>query len=1168
MTFIEGLKGTIPGGTTTQMIKPGEDCTPVTAVPDTYYHFTGWTGDVTSNENPLTVSKVTHDMTITANFTHNQGTIILNQVGNGSVDGGGIFDTNTLQNITATDSGNSHFVNWTLSGQGIIAEPNSPNTTLILTGLNDCSATATANFFDLTTNNTLAKAVPLANLNGLAGESHVYRINVPDSLQKYLMVTLKGFTGDCDLYARYDKIPSTFTYDYKSTNPAGQGESITILNPLAGDWYIMIHAYAGYTGATLEFNFGADGLATPTGFAVSNQIDRVRLRWNDVPDATAYEIWRSKTDSILLAEKKSEVADMPGSRITYEDVFEPGNYHYYYWVKAKNGSMESDFAGPLPGNNLGTTSIALNNGTAVLASGDEDSIVTYSIYIPDALQSLLDIKVSGGTGDCDIDVVDPAGKTVKRILGGGSDGLAQFANPERGTWLIHLYGSSNYTGVSVLAKYSKQTAMPAVPAGVNASDGLFADRIVVRWTAVAGATSYVVARNALNSKTGVTELGEVTDIVFEDKSAAVTGDTPGKLFYYFVKAKNTFDYGNYGTGNSGYISKKPVIPAVPVVSNGTYFDHINIKWTKVKGATMYEVWRSNTTNSADAKLLVKTSQLFYDNMSDYTNGGTVATLNRGNTYYYFIKAGNGNGWSDFSRSDYGKVSVKGPATVTATKGVYWDNIAISWSAVPGATSYDIYCDDSFTGNTEGRIFPYAPIDNFHHKYQVKAKYLNLYESDFSPSATGQALATGKTCFFPSISLNSGKASDLQDDGAGNSKYFSVDVPVGMTRLVATIDGSPILKNDCDLFAKFATCPTKASYGVKGVESGIVETITVSNPAAGTWYFLLYGTTAYSGVTLKVTCYSVADIVLTQVPANDLAVPFTAKFAGKVLDESGINGIPNIVLKARNPITGAVSVLTKTDAKGVFKYSTAVNSEGEHTFDFFFNDMPDTAKGTASHTVATRKGCLEANGFFDMSAYIPAEPVVVPLHADVMGLQDFLDTRNAWDEDPINGTYETIWVESTLVKAKDDTQLADKLDEGLYMFFYGVEGAGVGNDTTTTSALSAVPFVLHVEETRKGGVLAKLKLLELVDESQETDIMAGRIGIVAVVSLSSPNDAAVPANISLTAGEQLELLSKLAGNSDDVSPLGNMKYSDVPSKLLTVILSNGRKLNVVGAGFVK
>jgi uncharacterized repeat protein (TIGR02543 family) len=71
VTFQAGAGGTISSGTTPQTVMQGGSCTAVTASPNAGYQFVNWTGTggfAGSTDNPLTVSNVTADMTLTANF--------------------------------------------------------------------------------------------------------------------------------------------------------------------------------------------------------------------------------------------------------------------------------------------------------------------------------------------------------------------------------------------------------------------------------------------------------------------------------------------------------------------------------------------------------------------------------------------------------------------------------------------------------------------------------------------------------------------------------------------------------------------------------------------------------------------------------------------------------------------------------------------------------------------------------------------------------------------------------------------------------------------------------------------------------------------------------------------------------------------------------------------
>ncbi|MBI4832771.1 MAG: InlB B-repeat-containing protein, partial [Candidatus Lindowbacteria bacterium] len=75
VTFAVGTNGTL-SGTAVQAINYGDSTTAVTAVPAAGYHFTGWTGDHTGMDNPLTITNVTASKAITAIFVINQYSVV------------------------------------------------------------------------------------------------------------------------------------------------------------------------------------------------------------------------------------------------------------------------------------------------------------------------------------------------------------------------------------------------------------------------------------------------------------------------------------------------------------------------------------------------------------------------------------------------------------------------------------------------------------------------------------------------------------------------------------------------------------------------------------------------------------------------------------------------------------------------------------------------------------------------------------------------------------------------------------------------------------------------------------------------------------------------------------------------------------------------------------
>lgn len=98
-------------------------------------------------------------------------------------------------------------------------------------------------------------------------------------------------------------------------------------------------------------------------------------------------------------------------------------------------------------------------------------------------------------------------------------------------------------------------------------------------------------------------------------------------------------------------------------------------------------------------------------------------------------------------------------------------------------------------------------------------------------------------------LTSGVGLTGQSGAESSSRFFSIIVPAGATSLTMTTSGGT---GDVDLFARFNTFPSTGGFDCESSGGDNTELCTVSSPAAGTWYVMLYGFAAYSGVTLMAT----------------------------------------------------------------------------------------------------------------------------------------------------------------------------------------------------------------------------------------------------------------------------------------------------------------------------
>jgi len=84
---------------------------------------------------------------------------------------------------------------------------------------------------------------------------------------------------------------------------------------------------------------------------------------------------------------------------------------------------------------------------------------------------------------------------------------------------------------------------------------------------------------------------------------------------------------------------------------------------------------------------------------------------------------------------------------------------------------------------------------------------------------------------------------------GSKQYYSFQVPEGAYDLGVSIAGGT---GDADMYVRYNNAPTTSQYDCRPYKSGNNETCAFAAPAQGTWYVMLNGFSAYSGVTLTVT----------------------------------------------------------------------------------------------------------------------------------------------------------------------------------------------------------------------------------------------------------------------------------------------------------------------------
>ncbi len=450
----------------------------------------------------------------------------------------------------------------------------------------------------------------------------------------------------------------------------------------------------------------------------------ISIYWNKVPDADSYDVYYAEGYS----EEKNFIANT--SNVYYTHTGLQANKYYYYYIKAKNNNGESDFSYVASAQ---TFASRLSTPTAVTAAAlSENSI---------------GISWSAVTGAASYDVYYTIGDSSgeKNFIANTSETSYTHTELEEDTSYYYYIKAVKNDDKSDFSSFASATTgdlkAPSSPTSVKA-EALSQSRIGISWNAVPGADSYDVYYAATYSG----EKNFITNI--SETSYTHTGLNASTYYYYYIKAKNNEGESSF----SSYVSAKtlaaisaPTSVKAEVLSQTS----IGISWKAVTGADSYDIYCANGSSSADKILVGNTSAI------SYTHTGLLINKN----YYYYIKAKNDESESGFSSVASAKIAAPDAPTVKA-QALSQTSISISWKAVTGATSYDVYyeapssTDKILAGNTSATSYTHTGLNkNTLYKYYVKAK--NSYsESAFSSPASATTKEFAEKTFW-TIDFNTG-----------------------------------------------------------------------------------------------------------------------------------------------------------------------------------------------------------------------------------------------------------------------------------------------------------------------------------------------------------------------------------------------------------------------------
>ncbi len=300
-------------------------------------------------------------------------------------------------------------------------------------------------------------------------------------------------------------------------------------------WVAVTNSCGSANSNTATITMAAPPSA-PTNVSASDgtYVDRVEVTWAASSGATSYTVFRATSNNTWV---QKTTLGMTSDTI-YNDTTASVMKTYYYWVKASNTYGASGFSAyntgyRSDGRPPAPAGVSASDGTYVdrvevtwAASSDATS---YTVYRATSSASWATKTNLGATSETSFN--DTTASVMK-------------------TYYYWVKASNTY-GASGFSAYNtgyRSDGRPPAPAGVSASDGTYADRVEVTWTASSEATSYTVYRATSSASWATkTNLGATSAISFNDVTA-----TAGTTYYYWVKASNTYGTSGFSAYNAGY----------------------------------------------------------------------------------------------------------------------------------------------------------------------------------------------------------------------------------------------------------------------------------------------------------------------------------------------------------------------------------------------------------------------------------------------------------------------------------------------------------------------------------------------------------------------------------------------------------------------------------------
>lgn len=391
---------------------------------------------------------------------------------------------------------------------------------------------------------------------------------------------------------------------------------------------------------------------------------------------------------------------------------------------------------------------------------------------------------------------------------------------------VATISSTNTEGLQSTSVDSGYRDYKAGISSLSASNGTSADKVVLTWgiSETSGSYTYKVFRSDDGAAGTYNLIGEPTATTYEDSTNLVAG----KMYYYKVQDVSVKgavgDLSNY---DNGYIPF--TTPTGLSASKGTNLSSVDLTWTAVNAAASYNLYSSTTDGQFTSVLSSPVAATFSDTAPE-----------EGVSTYYAVEAVSADGIASVKTASVsGYKGVTKPANVQAASGKSYTKISVSWTAVTGASSYNIY------RSVNGGAYSTTALTSTANSY---------VDTD---------VVSGATYTYKVSAVKNGKDSGVSDESnAGSvlassaSRTVTLNWTANREKAVNRTGGGYVV--EYSKASDFSGALSKTVNYSSGAAAPTTTTIDFDSTQKGTWYFRIK---AFSNIGSTSSAYSAAGTIV-------------------------------------------------------------------------------------------------------------------------------------------------------------------------------------------------------------------------------------------------------------------------------------------------------------------